>query len=106
MSAAAAPACRPEICLAFAAGTKAAKPKSNASPHAFTRHMTCERLARTVLPLFVALLMLPSTALAAKKSATVQAGAAVVDGTYHVGSSAGQYASTRDGGYGDVDPHV
>jgi hypothetical protein len=36
----------------------------------------------------------------------VQAGAAVVDGTYHVGSSAGQYASTRDGGYGDVDPHA
>src|SRR6266480_4817516 len=36
----------------------------------------------------------------------VQAGAAVVDGTYHVGNSAGQYASTRDGGYGNVDPHV
>src|SRR5437764_837640 len=36
----------------------------------------------------------------------VQAGAAVVDGTYHVGNSAGQYASTRDGGYGDVDPHA
>src|SRR5256885_10235637 len=36
----------------------------------------------------------------------VQAGAAVVDGTYHVGNSAGQYASTRDSGYGDVDPHA
>src|SRR4051812_37010921 len=36
----------------------------------------------------------------------VQAGAAVVDGTYHVGNSAGQYASTRDGGYGNVDPHA
>src|SRR2546426_12799633 len=36
----------------------------------------------------------------------VKAGAAKVDGTYHVGSSAGQYASTRDGGYGDVDPHA
>src|SRR4051794_41402579 len=36
----------------------------------------------------------------------VQAGAAVVDGTYHVGNSAGQYASTRDGGYGSVDPHA
>src|SRR3954469_18213282 len=36
----------------------------------------------------------------------VQAGVAVLDGTYHVGNSAGQYASTRDGGYGDVDPHV
>src|SRR4051794_8408061 len=35
----------------------------------------------------------------------VRAGAAVLDGTYHVGNSAGQYASTRDGGYGDVDPH-
>src|SRR6059058_1103252 len=39
-------------------------------------------------------------------AAQVQAGAAVVDGTYHVGNSAGQYASTRDGGYGDVDPHA
>src|SRR5689334_25006338 len=44
----------------------------------------------------------------------VKAGAAKVDGTYHVGSSAGQYASTRyqggdDGngpGYGDYDPHL
>src|SRR5919109_1617783 len=36
----------------------------------------------------------------------VRAGAAVVDGTYHVGNSAGQYASTRDQGYGDVDPHA
>jgi hypothetical protein len=36
----------------------------------------------------------------------VKAGAAIVDGTYHVGSSSGQYASTRDGGYGDVDPHA
>src|SRR4051795_7688849 len=36
----------------------------------------------------------------------VKAGAAVLDGTYHVGNSAGQYASTRDGGYGDVDPHA
>src|SRR4051795_5780442 len=39
-------------------------------------------------------------------AAQVQAGAAVLDGTYHVGNSAGQYASTRDGGYGDVDPNV
>jgi hypothetical protein len=36
----------------------------------------------------------------------VQAGAAVLDGTYHVGNSAGQYATTRDNGYGNVDPHV
>ena len=35
----------------------------------------------------------------------VMAGAAVVDGTYRVGSSAGQYARTRDHGHGDVDPH-
>src|SRR6476659_4953233 len=35
----------------------------------------------------------------------VRAGAAVLDGTYHVGNSAGQYASTRDERYGDVDPH-
>ncbi len=43
---------------------------------------------------------------AAQADGQVRAGAAVLDGTYHVGSSAGQYASTRDGGYGDVDPHV
>jgi hypothetical protein len=67
--------------------------------------MTCERLARIVLPLCLAFLALPSTAFA-KRSANVQAGAAVLDGTYHVGNSAGQYASTRDGGYGDVDPHA
>src|SRR3954467_12666409 len=42
----------------------------------------------------------------AARAAQVRAGAAVVDGTYHVGNSAGQYASTRDGGYGNVDPHV
>jgi hypothetical protein len=52
-----------------------------------------------------------STAAAVPASAAVQAGVGVVDGTYNVGSSAGQYASTRvseDGfaGYGDVDPHV
>src|SRR5436305_7100113 len=42
----------------------------------------------------------------AAHAAQVKAGAAVLDGTYHVGNSAGQYASTRDGGYGDYDPHV
>src|SRR5437763_10929237 len=42
----------------------------------------------------------------AAEAAQVKAGAAVLDGTYHVGNSAGQYASTRDGGYGDYDPHV
>src|SRR4051794_9397187 len=51
--------------------------------------------------------LLATLALAVPASADgiVKAGAAKVDGTYHVGSSAGQYASTRDGGYGDVDPH-
>src|SRR3954454_9836626 len=43
---------------------------------------------------------------AAHAAGQVKAGAAVLDGTYHVGNSAGQYASTRDGGYGDVDPHA
>ena len=43
---------------------------------------------------------------AASAAGPVQAGAAVLDGSYHVGSSAGQYASTRDQGYGDVDPHL
>jgi hypothetical protein len=52
-----------------------------------------------------ACLALPGLARAAA-TGQVRAGAAVVDGTYHVGSSAGQYASTRDGGYGDVDPHA
>src|SRR4051794_24811674 len=104
MSAAAAPASRPEICLAFAAGTKTARPASNARARALSRHMTCERLARTVLPLFVLLATLAAPLAAdAKSAANVQAGAAVLDGTYHVGNSAGQYASTRDGGYGDVD---
>lgn len=36
----------------------------------------------------------------------VKAGAAVLDGTYHVGNSAGQYASTKAEGFGHVDPHV
>src|SRR5437016_11400367 len=67
--------------------------------------MTDQRLARTVFPFLVALFAL---ALPPMASATpnVQAGAAVLDGTYRVGNSAGQYASTRDGGYGDVDPHL
>src|SRR4051794_40408705 len=58
-------------------------------------------------------LLLPLTA-SASADGIVKAGAAKVDGTYHVGSSAGQYASTRyqggdDGngpGYGDYDPHL
>src|SRR3954469_25490645 len=67
--------------------------------------MTSRRLARTVLPLLVAVFAIP-TAAQAKGGANVQAGAAKLDGTYNVGSSAGQYASTRDGGYGDYDPHL
>src|SRR3954451_13407935 len=43
---------------------------------------------------------------AAHAEGQVKAGVGVVDGTYNVGSSAGQYASTRDGGYGDYDPHL
>lgn len=50
------------------------------------------------------LALAPSGALAA--DGPVKAGAAKLDGTYHVGSSAGQYASTRDGGYGEYDPHA
>src|SRR2546429_9951544 len=53
-----------------------------------------------------AALALAAFAPVAHAGGQVRAGAAVVDGTYHVGSSAGQYASTRDGGYGDVDPHA
>src|SRR5437588_790812 len=53
-----------------------------------------------------ALLLGAGVAGPANAATPVRAGAAVVDGTYHVGSSAGQYASTRDGGYGDVDPHA
>jgi hypothetical protein len=53
--------------------------------------------------LFVAALAPPAAQAAAGQ---VQAGVAVLDGTYHVGNSAGQYASTRDQGYGPVDPHA
>src|SRR3954453_5101699 len=113
MSAAAAPALTSEICWAFAAGARARAPKRIASPHAFSRHMTTERLARTFLSALAvfSVLALPSAALAkkhpkAEKGPAVQAGAAVLDGTSHVGSSAGQYASTRNEGYGDVDPHA
>jgi hypothetical protein len=58
---------------------------------------------------FVLAVVAAAIALAPASSAwagQVRAGAAVVDGTYHVGNSAGQYASTRDGGYGNVDPHL
>src|SRR5437762_13509812 len=59
-----------------------------------------------VLACSLGLLLCGSTTAAASTPGQVMAGVGVVDGTYHVGSSAGQYASTRDGGYGDVDPHA
>src|SRR3954466_936111 len=62
------------------------------------------RLRLAALGCAFAALALPAAALA--DGGQVKAGVGVVDGTYHVGSSAGQYASTRDGGYGDADPHV
>src|SRR3954469_11059621 len=61
------------------------------------------RLRLAALGCALAALALPA---AAQADGHVQAGVGVVDGTYHVGSSAGQYASTRDGGYGDYDPHL
>src|SRR5688500_3769620 len=60
-------------------------------------------MTRIVLAALLALLAFAPSASAAGQ---VKAGAAVVDGTYNVGNSAGQYASTRDGGLGDPDPHV
>src|SRR4051812_46245841 len=54
----------------------------------------------------LALLLAATLSGPAAAHAKVRAGAAVLDGTYHVGNSAGQYASTRDGGYGDADPHL
>src|SRR4051812_27078243 len=62
------------------------------------------RLRLAALGCAFAALALPTAALA--DGGQVKAGVGVVDGTYHVGSSAGQYASTRDGGYGDYDPHL
>src|SRR3954451_1879183 len=109
MSAAAAPASS-FVCWAFAGAAKTARSARNAKARALRRHMTDQRLARTVLPLIalLAALALPAGAAAKKasKGPIVEAGAAILDGSYHVGSSAGQYASTRDGGYGDVDPHA
>src|SRR5207249_12232333 len=74
-------------------------------PRPLRSHMVGKRPAQGAIPLVaaVAALVIPAAAHAAGQ---VRAGAAVLDGTYHVGNSAGQYASTRDGGYGDVDPHA
>src|SRR5688500_10599951 len=63
-------------------------------------------MSRVTVLVLAALLALAATAPSASAAGQVQAGAAVVDGTYNVGSSAGQYSSTRDGGHGDYDPHV
>src|SRR5258705_8072258 len=98
-----APASRPEICWAFAAGTSAPKSASNAMAPALSRHMHDQRLARRLLPLLVALFGL-SLPVAAQAKPNVQAGAAVLHGTYRGGHSARQYASTPDGGYGRVGP--
>src|SRR3954467_6253086 len=57
-------------------------------------------------PSVVLALALLVPAPAGAKEGQVKAGVAVLDGTYHVGNSSGQYAPTRDGGYGDVDPHA
>src|SRR3954471_24865478 len=60
-------------------------------------------MARLVAPR-AALLLFPAAGAA---TPNVRAGAAVVDATYHIGPSAGQYASDRlDGEYGDFDPHM
>ncbi|MFL5917230.1 MAG: hypothetical protein ACJ74X_00775 [Gaiellaceae bacterium] len=58
------------------------------------------------VPLVLATAAIALVPAATASAGQVRAGAAVVDGTYHVGNSAGQYASTRDGGYGNVDPHM
>jgi hypothetical protein len=63
-------------------------------------------MTRVPLLGFASLLAFFAIAPNAFAAGQVQAGAAVVDGTYNVGSSAGQYASTRDGGLGDPDPHA
>jgi hypothetical protein len=62
--------------------------------------------AAALLSLGASLLLAAATAAPALADGPVKAGAAKVDGTYHVGSSAGQYATTRDNGYGNADPHA
>src|SRR3712207_5804518 len=53
----------------------------------------------------VAALAAPQFA-ATAKAGQLRAGVSNLDATYHVGSSAGQYAPWRDEGYGDFDPHL
>src|SRR5438128_11112026 len=64
------------------------------------------RPRRWLAPAVVLLVTALAPAAAQAAGGQVQAGTAVLDGTYHVGNSAGQYASTRDQGYGDVDPNA
>ena len=60
-------------------------------------------MARLLAAVF-ALLLFPA---AASATPEVRAGAAVLDATYHIGPSAGQYSSDKlDGTYGDFDPHM
>src|SRR2546429_563425 len=61
---------------------------------------------RSLVAVAIALMAAAAPAAAHAARGPVQAGVAVLDGTYHVGNSAGQYASTRDQGYGDVDPSL
>src|SRR5436305_10231374 len=61
---------------------------------------------RWLAPAVVLVVTALAPAAAQASGGQVQAGTAVLDGTYHVGNSAGQYASTRDQGYGDVDPNA
>src|SRR4051794_4507516 len=63
-------------------------------------------MTRAAALLGCSLVALLALAVPASADGIVKAGAAKVDGTYNVGSSAGQYANTRDGGYGSTDPHL
>src|SRR5438067_620607 len=107
MSASAAPASRlpPRGDLAAAGGAADSATKRSTAARPLRSHMLEKRLARRLLSAvtIAATLSVPAGAHAAGQ---VRAGAALLDGTYRVGNSAGQYASTRGRGYGDVDPHA
>src|SRR5438067_4445077 len=107
MSASAAPASRlpPRGDLAAAGGAADSATKRSTAARPLRSHMLEKRLARRLLSAvtIAATLSVPAGAHAAGQ---VRAGAALLDGTYRVGNSAGQYASTRNDGYGDVAPHA